>query len=506
MMKKVLYFSVLCLLFVTISYTYSAFTNKVVGNIVATSNNWSFKVNVENGSIENDYYKVPITSSSGQVNIILNTSSSNNGAEYTIELTGYNLPSDITYYKDSSYSSIIGNNIYKGNIKKNTSKTVTIYYKSSSTINGYLYIKVKGNVYTKELAMMKNSVDDVSEYYNYCEYIKTIEFSDDLSSMPTSCTSDNLCWDISYSSTQDKKIYAHLIDNGEKDSTNSNKSLYTLYIVSDAMIAAPYNCKELFSFRRYDSLISKTRTNLVSINFNNNFDTSEVTNMQGMFQGCTLLSGLNLNDFDTSKVTNMKYMFYDCSSLMDPNLSSFDTSKVTDMSWMFFKCICMNELNVSSFDTSKVTDMNGMFGGCSPLTSLDLSSFNTSNVVDMSLMFDSCQSLKNLNLINFDTRKVTDMHQMFYNCSSLNNLDLSNFNTQKVTNTRSMFYNCSKLIVTINMSSNNITEYGGMFTNAATDSNAQITVNYTNDNSTLVDQMIATKSVNSNVVKGSLIS
>ena len=45
-----------------------------------------------------------------------------------------------------------------------------------------------------------------------------------------------------------------------------------------------------------------------------------------------------------------------------------------------------------------------------------------------------------------------------------------------------------------------------MFTNAATDSNAQITVNYTNDNSTLVDQMIATKSVNSNVVKGSLIS
>ena len=505
MMKKVLYFSVLCLLFVTISYTYSAFTNRIVGNIVATSNNWSFKVNVENGSIENDYYKVPITSSSGQVNIILNTSSSNNGAEYTIELTGYNLPSDITYYKDSSYTSIIGNNIYKGNINKNTSKTVTIYYKSSSTINGYLYIKVKGKIYTKELAMMKNSVDDVSEYYNYCEYIRTIEFSDNLSSMPTSCTSDNLCWDISYSSSQDTKVYAYLIDSGKKDSTN-NQTLYNLYIVSEAVIAAPYNCKELFSFRRYDSLISKTRTNLVSINFNNNFDTSEVTNMQGMFQECTLLSGLNLNDFDTSKVTNMKYMFYDCSSLMDPNLSSFDTSKVTDMSWMFFKCICMNELNVSSFDTSKVTDMNRMFGGCSPLTSLDLSSFNTSNVVDMSLMFSSCQSLKNLNLINFDTRKVTDMHQMFYNCSLLNNLDLSNFNTLKVTNTQSMFYNCSKLIVTINMSSNNITEYGGMFTNAATDSNAQITVNYTNDNSTLVDQMIATKSVNSNVVKGSLIS
>ena len=146
MRKKILYFSFLCLLFVMISYTYSSFTNKIVGNIVATSNNWSFKVNVENGSIENDYYKVPITNSSGQVNITLNTSSSNNGAEYTIELTGYNLPSDIAYYKDSSYTNVIENNVYNGSINKNVTSTIVIYYKSSNTINGYLYVRVKAKV------------------------------------------------------------------------------------------------------------------------------------------------------------------------------------------------------------------------------------------------------------------------------------------------------------------------------------------------------------------------
>ena len=41
-----------------------------------------------------------------------------------------------------------------------------------------------------------------------------------------------------------------------------------------------------------------------------------------------------------------------------------------------------------------------------------------------------------------------------------------------------------------------------MFNSAATASGAKITVNYTSSASTIVDSMIATKSSNSNVVKG----
>ena len=51
----------------------------------------------------------------------------------------------------------------------------------------------------------------------------------------------------------------------------------------------------------------------------------------------------------------------------------------------------------------------------------------------------------------------------------------------------------------------NVTNYTGMFSGAATDPNAQITVNYIAAASTLVDNMIATKSYNSNVVKGKQI-
>jgi len=68
-----------------------------------------------------------------------------------------------------------------------------------------------------------------------------------------------------------------------------------------------------------------------------------------------------------------------------------------------------------------------------------------------------------------------------------------------------MFNYCNVLTTTLNIMNPNVTSYNGMFSYAATSSNAQIIVNYTADTSTLVDQMIATKSSSSNVVKGTQI-
>ena len=149
-----------------------------------------------------------------------------------------------------------------------------------------------------------------------------------------------------------------------------------------------------------------------------NFDTSNVTIMQSMFESCSLLTSLNLSTFDTSKVTNMRYMFRICSSLTSLDLSNFNTSSVTKMTAMFQKCSSLISLNLSSFNTSNVTDMQYMFEGCSSLTSLDLSSFNTSNVTNMSYMFQSCSSLNNLNISNFDFSKVTSYSYMFANVPS----------------------------------------------------------------------------------------
>ena len=195
-----------------------------------------------------------------------------------------------------------------------------------------------------------------------------------------------------------------------------------------------------------------------------NFDTAKVTNMQEMFGGCSITS-LDLSKFDTSKVTNMSSMFSECDSLTNLDVSNFDTSEVTNMGCMFKSCRSLTSLDVSKFDTSNVTDMCVMFAYCENLTSLDVSKFYTSNVTDMGSMFSECSSLTSLNVSKFDTSKVTNMSWMFGECSSLTSLDLSSFDTSQVTDMEHMFRWCNGL-TSLDLSSFNtsqVTDMDGMF-------------------------------------------
>ena len=118
------------------------------------------------------------------------------------------------------------------------------------------------------------------------------------------------------------------------------------------------------------------------------------------------------------KIRNGYRMFYECFSLKELDVSGFDTSKVTNMSSMFDGC-SLKELDVSGFDTSNVTNMSRMFMCCASLTELDVSGFDTSNVTNMDWMFYECRSLKELDVSGFDTSNVTNMGKMFSNCGSL---------------------------------------------------------------------------------------
>ena len=83
-------------------------------------------------------------------------------------------------------------------------------------------------------------------------------------------------------------------------------------------------------------------------------------------------------------------LFMDMSDAVFIETGDFDTSKVTYMGWMFNGCKALTSLDVRKFDTSNVTDMSYMFYGCKALTSLDVSKFDTSKVTDMRYMFNSC--------------------------------------------------------------------------------------------------------------------
>ena len=453
------------------------------------------------------------------------------------------LPTNLKFYTTSDHKSEL-HKYYSFLEKSGTNKeTLTIYwywnpYISDEEDNKYVNKTFTANitvnaVQISEYATMKNgysvalSLNGGSEFWNdnYKPYIRTITFGNDLSNLPSSCTEENLCWDISKSQTQKKKVYGYLVDTGLKDSIDNTKSLYTLYIVSDAPIFALSDCSRIFQFYKEEN--NKKISNLTQINFNDNFNTSNTTNMYQMFCACSSLTSLDLSSFNTANVTNMTQVFRDCSSLTSLDLSSFNTSKVTDMDGLFYHCSSLTSIDLSSFNTSKVTDISSMFNGCSSLTSLDLSSFNTSKVTDMRAMFVRCEYLINLDLNNFNTANVINMYNMFAYCSSLTSLDsssfntanvtnmsgmfsdcksltsldLSNFNTSNVTNMSDMFNGCSSLTTTINIMNANVSNYSSMFKNAATASGSKITVNYIADASALVDSMIATKSSSSNVVK-----
>lgn len=113
------------------------------------------------------------------------------------------------------------------------------------------------------------------------------------------------------------------------------------------------------------------------------------------------------------------------SNLKSANFSGWNTSDVTNINCMFNGCESLTYLDLSNWDTSRVIEMNSMFTNCKSLTSLNLSDWDTSNVNNMNSMFYHCDSLPSLELLNWDVSKVEDMYAMFGYCTSLTSLDLS---------------------------------------------------------------------------------
>ncbi len=194
------------------------------------------------------------------------------------------------------------------------------------------------------------------------------------------------------------------------------------------------------------------------------FNTENVTDMSFMFNDCTHLTKFDPSHFNTSKVTNMRNMFKGCRALKSIDASNFDTKNVTNMCEMFNYCLALETVDLSGFDTRNVTDMSYMFKDCGNLTSVN-AKFSTGNVTTMCEMFNGCKALKAIDLSTFDTKNVTNMDKIFYNCSSVTELDLSGFNTEHITSMRNLFYGCSSLkkldLSTFN--TENVTDMNGMF-------------------------------------------
>ena len=229
--------------------------------------------------------------------------------------------------------------------------------------------------------------------------------------------------------------------------------------------------------------------NLSSLDLSN-FNTEKVTNMSGMFLGCSALTTIYASDnFKTDKVTVGSNMFGGCTNLKGYDSSKTDHTYANCSTTGYFTPGCAYaefdnatktltfrykrvkpegayDLNVgdndpgwyaqreniekvvfdASFANARPTSCYRWFYKCTSLTEIEgIENLNTQNVENMRYMFASCIKLKSLDVSKFNTANVTHMANMFEDCEELSSLDLSNFDTQNLNFMSQMFHNCNSL-------------------------------------------------------------
>ncbi|BDR57970.1 BspA family leucine-rich repeat surface protein [Xylocopilactobacillus apicola] len=288
-------------------------------------------------------------------------------------------------------------------------------------------------------------------------HIVSVDKANNVSAVKTISLAEYLWWNVDSSDVL--TIYPHEL-NSSADSNpfpNPNNPYYRdwpWYPYRDHITKAVL--KPGVTARGGLSVLFQWQPLLTTIEGLERLDTSEVTNMYGMFWECKSLTNLNVTNFDTSSVTNMNSMFSGCRSLTDIDVTHFNTSNVYSMQGMFENCSSLTSLDITNFDTSKVEYMFGVFSGCSSLTSLDLTHFNTSSAKYMGSLFSDCTSLRSLDLTGFDTSKAEEMYYMFDGCEQLTDVDVTSFDTSSVTNMMYMFRGC-KSLTSLDLSSFDLT-------------------------------------------------
>ena len=188
----------------------------------------------------------------------------------------------------------------------------------------------------------------------------------------------------------------------------------------------------LFSIIKDSRYIENNREEFTGIE---DWDTSNVTKMDGMFAWCEKFNR-PLNDWNVSKVSNMQAMFLRCYRF-NQDISSWDVSSVTDMSRMFLWCKSFNQ-DLSAWCVSNVKDMHSMFEACYEFNQ-SLNDWNVSNVTNMKDMFNHCLVF-NQPLNDWNVGNVEDMSSMFLGCDKFNQ-PLNNWDVSSVKNMDSMFNN-----------------------------------------------------------------
>jgi surface protein len=196
------------------------------------------------------------------------------------------------------------------------------------------------------------------------------------------------------------------------------------------------------------------------------WDTSTVTSMYGVFTRCYLFNQ-GLNGWDLSNVVTTAEMFAQCTAF-NGDITSWDVSNISSLGGasfdrgMFSDCENFNQ-DIGGWDVSGCTNLLGMLGNCSNFDQ-NLNSWDTSNVISFNGLFFGCASY-NQPMSNWDVSNGTDFYRMLGGCSVFNQDLPWNFKTTGTINMTSMFIDAISFNADISgWNVTRVTKMGEMFT------------------------------------------
>ena len=240
---------------------------------------------------------------------------------------------------------------------------------------------------------------------------------------------------VDVSEAQDKSIMASINDQN------------ILKIACNGEIVANADCNNMFNGSIYTSVSIGQNINKISFD---NFNTKNVTSMRYMF-GASMAGSdsnpestldvvelSNIENWDVSNVLDMEGMFKGCHNLENINLSKWNVSNVKNMKFMFD--MEPNSLNspkiikiegIENWNTKSLENTEGMFRGCNSLQSLNLKKWNTLNITNMNVMFMFCTMLNGEITIMNDKINADGFFYMFAASSSKNSKFIVNYTTEQ---------------------------------------------------------------------------
>ena len=191
------------------------------------------------------------------------------------------------------------------------------------------------------------------------------------------------------------------------------------------------------------------------------------SNWFGAFSDKNLHDISGLANLDTSNVTDMNYMFENNQISDLSPLANWNTGNVTNMDFMFYKNQISDLSPLANWNTGNVYDIDSMFYGNQISDLSPLANWNTGNVHDMSSMFASNQISDLSPLANWNIGKVTNMGFIFGQNQISDLSPLANWNTGNVHDMSSMFASnqISDLSPLANWNTGNVYTMSSMFSN-----------------------------------------